>query len=472
MKKSLVAFYALLLTLIGGVPIAYAGCMDDAGDALGAFFTGGASYAICSMIETVKSIIRVVETLTGSMTRMIGESINTARQLVMDTANSIDQNTRNTMNRLSGMVSDARRLAAAPPPPAHSVQSRIGAAQPATSALKQQVGSVPSGAGLAIARNQPMADAAQLQAALRQGADTLGRIHSELHTQVVNHILSATQLAKNQAERHLNSARRIGETSLMAPLRQLEQMLNGLIAHPERLFDPTSLVNESIERLTTAMTQVVEQMHHEITNEALATVHGIDQHIRRVTADTTVASKVHEAMTKAHQRRTQQSLDELRAALREASGDSNSRAAFAVRLPAGSVGRLFMMPNTQQLRTASLQKAKLPFLQHTNTLKLHAAKFKDMRQQGLAGRLPPGAEQRAKAELDRLLKGKTPAEAEQIKRNLKTQMQAKFQKNPKALAEINRRFDDRFSAHLRLNPALLRTAPAGRTGLLLPAVQK
>ncbi len=470
MKKSLVALYALLLTLIGGVPIAYAGCMDDAGDAIGAFFTGGASYAICSMIETVKSIIRVVETLTGSMTRIVNESVDTARQLVHDTANSIDQNTRNAMNQLSNLVNDARRLAAAPPATT-TPGVRIGVPITPGVATHKQTGTQTQGAKMVALAPVPMADAAQLQAALRQGADTMARIHSALQSQAVNHILSATQLAKNQAERHLNAARRIGETSVMAPLRQLEQMLNGLLAHPERLFDPTSLVNESIERLTTAMTQVVEQMHHEITNEALATVQGVDQHIRRVTGDTAVASKLHEAMTKAHQRRTQQSLDELRAALRAANGDSASRAAMAVHMPAGIHARV-LMPNVQQLRTASLQKARFPFQQHANALKMHAAKFKDMRQQGLAGRLPPGAEQRARAELDRLLKGKTPAEAEQIKRNLKTQMQAKFQKNPKALAEINRRFDDRFSAHLRLNPALLRTAPAGRTGLLLPAVQK
>ncbi len=466
MKKSLVAFYALLLTMIGGVPIAYAGCMDDVGDALGAFFSGGASYAICSMIETVKSIIRVVETLTGSMTRIVNDTIGTARQMVHDTANSINQNTRNAMNQLSNMVSDAQRLAAAPPATAPLV--RVGVAtSPGVAALKQTGTQAPGTKMVALAP-VPMADAAQLQAALRQGADTMARIHSTLQSQAVNHILSATQLAKNQAERHLNAARRIGETSVMAPLRQLEQMLNGLLAHPERLFDPTSIVNESIERLTIAMTQVTEQIHHEISNEALATINGIDQHLRRVTGDTAVASQLHNAMTKAHQRRTQQSLDELRAALRVANGDPTSRASMAARLPAGTL----IMPNVQQLRMASIQKAGLPFQQHTNALKMHAAKLNDARQQGLAGRLPPGAEQRAKAELDRLLKGKTPAEAEQIKRNLKTQMQAKFQKNPKALDEINRRFDDRFSAHLRVNPTLLRTAPAGRTGLLLPAVQK
>lgn len=467
MKKSLVALYALLLTMIGGVPIAYAGCMDDVGDAVLGFFTGGVSYAVCQAIETVKSIIRTVEIIIGSMARMTNETVNTARQLVHDTANSIATNTRNAMNQLSSMVNDARRLAATPPaailPPAGLTSRRIDGKNPTLSL--EQVERI----------RHPLANMDELRATLRQGAATLGRIHLTLQSQAVNHIQSATQLAINQAERHLNSANRIAETSVMAPLRQIGEMLNGLLSHPERIFDPGSLVNETIERLTLAMTQVVERMHHEVTGEALATIHGVDQHLRRVTSETAVASRIHAAMVKAHQSRTQQSLDELRTALR--AGPGGLPGGLTVRTTIGvhaspGMSALLAMPNLQQLRNNSIQQANRPYLQHVNALKLQSAKLKEIRQQGPTGRLPPGTEQRAKAELDRLLKGKTPAEAEQIKRNLKSQLQAKLRSNPKALAELDRRFDDRLSAHLRLNPALLRTAPAGRTGLLLPAVQK
>jgi hypothetical protein len=466
MKKMLIAFAILLSTGLGSMQVARAdACMDSAEEAVAAFWSGGLSYLICKTIETTQSMIRVVQTLANSMTRMTNETIDTARQLVHETANSIDQNTRNAMNRLAGMVNDARRLAATP---SSAPAARVGVAtSPGVAALKQH-GNQAQGPKLVSTAPVPMADPNQLRDALRQGADTLQRLHADLNSQAVNHIYSAAQLAKNQAERHLNAARRIGETSVMAPIRQLEQMLNDILRHPERLLDPTSLVNESIERLTVAMTQVVEQIHHEISSEALATVRGVDQHVRRVTGDTAIATRIHEAMTKAHRARTQQSLDELRAALRDGSGSPASRAAMP--LPSGLMFQF--MPNVQQKRQASVDKARQPYLQHINALKLQGSNIKSMRAMKQANRLPPGTEQRAKAELDRLLKGKTPQEAEQVKRDLKARLQTKYGNQPRVMAELNRNFDSRFAAHLRANPALLKAPAPGRTGLLLPAVQK
>ncbi len=469
MKKTLIAFAILLSTGLGSMQVARADtCMDSAEEAVAAFWSGGASYLICKTVETVQSMVRVVQTLSSSIVRMTNDTVNAARQLVHDAANAVDQNARNAMNRLNGMVSDARRLATTPAAaPAPSTKPVIAAAPVAAA---QKKGAQTQGPKTVSFTSDPLADVAQLQAALRQGADTMARIHSTLQGQVVNHIYSTAQLAKNQAENHLHAARRIGETSLMAPLRQLEQMLNGLLAHPERLFDPTALVNESIERLTIAMTQVAEQMHREVTGEALATVRGIDQHLRRVISDTAVASQLHEAMTKAHRLRTRQSLDELLAALRVANGDAASRS--AVLLPPGLLIQL--MPNVQQKRQVSVEKAKRPYLDHINALKRHGTNIKDMRAMKQANRLPPGTEQRAKAELDRMLKGKSPAEAEIIKRDLKARLLARYRNLPVVTAELNRNIDSRFAAHLRANPALLRpVAPApGRPGLLLPAVQK
>ncbi len=472
MKKTLIAFTILLSTGLGSMQVARADtCMDSPEEATAAFFSGGASYLFCKAVETVQSLARVVQTLADSVVRMTNDTIGTARQLVHDAANAVDQNARNAMNRLNGIVNDAHRLAATPvaaaaPPAKADLATAPGVAVQNVAAQKK---GTQKKEPILTFSSDPMADLAQLQAALRQADNTLQRIHTELSTQVVNHIYSTAQLAKNQAENHLNAARRISETSVMAPLRQLEQMLNDLLRHPDRLFDPTALVNETIERLTIAMTQVVEQMHREVTHEALATVHGLDQHTRRLIGDTAAASRIHEAMTRAHRLRTQKSLDDLLAALR-GSGSPASRAAMPI--PPGLL--IQMMPNIQQTHQVSVDKAKRPYLQHINALKQHGTNFKNMRAMKQANRLPPGTEQRAKAELDRLLKGKSPAEAEIIKRDLKTRLLAQYRNLPVVTAELNRNIDSRFAVHLRANPALLRPLPppAGRPGLLLPAVQK
>jgi hypothetical protein len=72
----------------------------------------------------------------------------------------------------------------------------------------------------------------------------------------------------------------------------------------------------------------------------------------------------------------------------------------------------------------------------------------------VSGRLPHSVEVRARAELNRMLRGKSPAQAQAIKRQLKRQARAKVRGNSRALAAIDQRFDARFASLLRNSPGL------------------
>lgn len=471
MKKQFNVLMGFLLVTLGGVPLAYAGCMDDAGDAVAAFFTGGASYAVCSTVETVQSLIRTVQTIIGSMERTTNESINTAQQVVNNTASSIETNTNNAMRHFQEMVTDANRMASAAdrdtqpqnkltslsPTSKLATQQPIKlAAAPTTTAapapqLKLKPGVQPSAsaqmqhsampqAQASMASQAPAASAQDIRNTMHQAADTLSRMHNTLSSTAVNQILGAAQQARNLAERHINAARRIAETSVMAPLHQLEQMLNDLVRHPERIFDPSAMVNESVERMTRAMTEVTEQIHHEIMNEALATVGDIDRQLRQLSGDSAKAEQIHDSMAKLQQRHDQQSLNELRRLLGGGGGSSIA------------AGKIKILPNLLVMKQTAAQQSSRSMKTFIDALNRDNNKLRSTKLMVAQGRLPTNIEQQAKAELNRMLQGKSTTESTAIKNRLKTQISNDVRNNPKALAELNQHFDERFTVALRLSP--------------------
>lgn len=449
LKKSCAAVAAAVLTMVAGVKPAYAGCLDDAGDVIGAFVTGGASYAVCEAVETIESMIRLVRSTAESMGRMVQESIDAATGAVRGRAQSLTRMTNALMEDIGKKANEAQRLVA----PATSGGARPPVAVEAPTKLLTPKPAVAVAAAPKAAAGPTAADARELERALREGAEYVGRVHSELHAHVARHLLGAAEMAVNHATRGLEAARRVGEVSLLAPLRELEQMLNELLRDPARIFDPSALVRESIERLTRAMTQVAEQIHREITQEALATLRDADQHRQRLIADAWRVARVHHAMMTAHRERTDESLRALRAALSSvgaggsATADSTPRSA-ALQALAG----LDLMAPLASTSTAAARQAA----QQAAALKTQSDKLAKLQAQGLQAKLPPAVEQRAKEELARQLQGKSAAEAEAYKRQLKAQLAARYQGNAKVQDSLNREFEGRFAAVLRANPALLK----------------
>ena len=494
MKRLSSALIGFFMMVMGGVPLAYAGCMDDAGDAVAAFFTGGASYATCQVVDTVRSLLRTVQTIAASMTRMINDTIDAARRGVDDTANSIESNTRNAMRNLQSKVNEASRMASqasdAASPQAQLAET-AGANQQAAGIQQQALSNNvriarPAGSpsGLNQRSVQQLRPGTRMQAqgmqqaqaprpmsrmggvqqmnpssgassrdianTMRQAANTMQSIHNDLASHAVNQIIGAARQAKNLAERHVGAAQRIGQTTVVAPMQQLQDMLGDLLRHPGRIFDPSAMVNETIERMTVAMTQVTEQIHHEIMNEALATIGDIDGHIRRMTGDVSRADNIHQAMIKLQRRKDEQSLNELRTLLR-GSSDSMMRLASMLKI----------MPDMVMMQQSSEQKSESKFKPMIDALKRENNKLRNDILKAQRGQMPANTEQRAKNELNRMLAGKSPDEQQAIKNQLKNDLKNRYAGNEKALAQINRHFEQRFSSafKIRVMPTPLKISP-------------
>lgn len=493
MRKLFNAILGLMLMTMAGVPLAYAGCMDDAGDAVAAFFTGGASLAICQTVETVQSMIRTVQTVMGSMERITRETIRTAKQSVDDTANSMVNNTNRAMRQIDHMVADANRMAGAaqrrasanrpihrakPAVQAQFKQPSLSGVQQANLGHKQQNRSASSSSlqqqsrvrqplnhaegTQALADSTRNAPANEIRDTMRQAADMMSHMQSDLANHAVRQIRGAANQARHMAERHVGAASRIAESSVMAPLRQLKQMLQDLVAHPERIFDPTSMVNESVERITRAMTQVTEQIHHEIMSEALATIGDVDQQLQRLTGDSRQAERIHQAMARLERQKDQLSLR----ALRQLVGSPASPApAPSLHKAAGKLKRNLVSTHMQDLMRPVRQAGSNPFSAYIRSLKRDNLSLNKTRRLAASGRLQPGIQKRAQAAVDRMVKNKSPAQVRTIRLRLKQRLSRQVHGNPRALAEINRHFDRRF-ANLA-NVSGIQNKPVR----LLPAIQ-
>ena len=494
MKRLSSAFMGFLLMVMGGVPLAYASCMDSGRDAVAAFFTGGASYATCQIVDTVRSLLRTVQTIASSMTRMINDTIDTARRGVDDTANSIERNTRNAMRGLQTKMNEATRMASqaseAASPQAQlaetnaanqraagiqqqALSNNVRIARPARSPSSlnqraaqqlrpntqmqaqgvQQARSPGSRSQMgAVQQMNPSSGASprDIASTMQQAASTMQSIHNDLASHAVNQIIGAARQAKNLAERHVGAAQRIGQTTLVAPLQQLQDMLADLLRHPRRIFDPSAMVNETIERMTLAMTQVTEQIHREIMNEALATIGDVDGHIRRMTGDVSRADEIHQAMVKLQRRKDERSLNELRTLLRNSS-DSMTRLASMLKI----------MPNMVMMQQSSEQKSESKFRPMIDALKRENARLRNDILKARRGQLPANTEQRARNELQRMLAGKSPDEQQAVKNQLKNELKNRYGANEEALAQINRHFDERFSSafKIRVMPKPLKINP-------------
>lgn len=453
-------FAGFLLTAAGARQ-AVARCMDDAGDAIAAFFTGGVSYAICQIIETVEALIQTVRTVAERVGRLVQDTISAAQRFAQEAARSVESNTRALLGEMGTMVNEARQFAQSaapgrPPGPALDAVTKSLGVKGMTPALPGPPMAGPAGPA------RPLADPAELERALREGADLLGRIHQTVQTQVANHILSAAETAGRAVLRHLDAARRIAESVLLAPLRVLQQLLSDLLRHPERLFDPSAQVRETLRRVTNAMLDIAAQIHREVTEEALATLRDADRHVRRMTADAGLMTRVHGAMARAHRERTGEALDELRAALRAAGGGGAAGAGTGTAgvPPSVALSALARLDIGRLAQEAlqSQQQSSRPFADLAQSLTREGDKLLAVEARGLQAALPPQVEQRARNELQRMLQGKSQAEAEEVKRNLKSQALARYQAQPKVREAVERNFDTRFADFLRANPALLRQA--------------
>jgi hypothetical protein len=458
--------------------------------------TGGLSCAIENLVNSIKSLIQNVDNLVRTLAQQASDIVNLARTELGGAANDLRNLASQAENDFNGAVglaqtivdaesksmtmkvapagltarSTATSMATLPPgaAPAGGAAARAAASKPGAAGSKAQPpgpGITPPGvAGATLAVNLP-ADSKDIQDAVKRAQAALAVFRPE----VINPLNSARQFA-NQAEQQAlaaaASAGRIAESVLLAPLHTLGTVLQDLLSHPERIFDPSRIVDDAITSINDQVINTMNQVHDAVMSQAKGTLDQARKPIQDALDRSAVSKKVAEAMEKLHKNRTKGSLEALNGLIPHASLPSHQL-----------VMHMASFTHAAGLATVDLSshnaKVAVPF-NRVAASKLTAktmgtqmgARFKkpwqDFKRLQTAPVKPiPEAKPRVDAELERRLAGKTPQQADAEKRALLAEARTRFANDPKTLDKVMIVIEGHPAIRSRVSPGV----PSGGRGL-------
>ncbi len=476
MKKSLVALMLLVTGVFGGAQRAVAGCMDDAGDAIWGALSGGASYAACvtaELVNTIRSLIDTVGRLVENVRRNGTEVANAALGVVRAGADEGRQALEGAQRTLTSSASKARQIASSA---TTALRSNVGSLRPQTIATAAQAqtsttaapGSQPSlRAGVAAPTTAALApssvasaaqtinlaaDPARVRSALNRAAETVGGLESEISRDVASQVNAGLQRARQQAESHAATAADISRTLLEAPLLALKNSLLDMLAHPERLFDPSATINSQINIISNNIVDTMNRINDAVTRDALATLNAVEVDIRRAQGNADRADKIVKAMEHLARDKNQVALSQLESLIGGGAGGVPGSRPMPVALPTVfRADALRGRVDTATLRTIA------PLKTATDSLRSQWAAIEAKRPTKTTS-LDPRMQQQGKAELDRLFANKSPDEVQRHKADLLAKARQQFGSNPQLMAKIQQQLDREIG--LRVPSASMRGAVA------------
>ncbi len=472
-----------LLAMAAGVPVAHAGCMDDASDAIWGVLSGGASVAACELAETVdsiRSVISLVQDIATNLARNANDLAHAAVGAVGSAANDIANALSGAQRDLRNAVAEANSLAStqivalAPSAATLPGQQAVTATAPHTATAPRAVRAVQAPGAQAAAKAGPRpgatahaplalpADPQELRSALQRGAQQVSALQQSLEQQAAQRINNALQQARNQANQHLSAVQDIVNTALTAPINALLSTLNDFVAHPERLLDPVATLNTMVDDLNRNIVATMNHINDVITQDAIRTLNSVESDVNQALNAAQTGGKLVAAMRRAQQQRTAAALHDLEAQLNAGAPQQRAGGFGAARATGAPLAAAFRFDTVHSRMRATLQGSVAPYQRVTQDLKTRWSAIK-VKQQGLrAHPVDARARQTAQAELDRMFKGKSPAEVERAKQDLLNRARAKYGRNPALVASLEQNLNQQL--HSRYSIALPAVQSGARPG--------
>jgi hypothetical protein len=312
--------------------------------------------------------------------------------------------------------------------------------------------------GSTLAINLP-ADPNELQEALKRAQAALGGFRPE----VINPLNSVRQFASQAEQQALaaaSSAGHIAESVLLAPLRTLGTVLQDLVSHPERIFDPSRIVDDAITSVNDQVINTMNQVHDAVMSQAKMTLDQARRPIQEALDRAAVSKKVADAMDKLHKNRNKGSLDALNGLIPHVSLPSSQLVAhMAAFTHASGLAAVDLSTHNAKVAVpfnriaASRLTAKTMGTQMGARLKKPWQDFK--RLQTAPVKPIPEAKIRVDAELERRFAGKTPQQADAEKRALIAEARARFANDPKTLDKVMIIIEGHPAIRSRVSPSML-----------------
>jgi len=431
-----------LVAMLGATGAAQADCCHDFWSCAAAAATAGLSCQIESLIASVTTLKEAVETLSSGMSTQVANVITEAQQGVGSAVNDLKQVRLDAAAELKNSADQTRAIAHPPvqamavKPGTLALQQRAPAGAAAATPVKGTL--VAKGAVAMPAPPKPADPAATKDAFLR--GDALVQDLLAKSTNPGNQVNQAADAALAAAVRHLNTARQISTDVMLTPLNALRDSLLDLLQHPERLFDPTAQINADIQRISQQLPAMFERITNEITQEALADLNQGTSALQQVQTSAASAHAIAEAMQKVNDSKLQSDLDALNGLLPKSQVVVSPGPAGAAPVPLVLLSPSVTTLHKQRVALAldRANPSKLPIVVQQRALALGlASKWQTIQLQIKApSEVTPASVQKVDHDLGQMFAGKKGADADKKKRELFTEAQKRFAKEPKTLAKV------------------------------------
>ena len=432
MRRITISALALIGSL-GVADVARAGCCDDFWSCLGAVASAGISCQVQGLIDTVKAMKQLVETVTNDLRTRTGDAIAQAQKAVTDATNDAKQVREQALLALTNATARAHEIAN-PPKSAMAPAVAAGAmAKPAGPAVAGPAPQMQVQAPPMVAMQQKPADPKSVQDALARADAYMQETRNKANA-VQTDVANAERAAIDAAARHVRTAQQIGIDLALAPLNLLRDSLLDLLTHPERIFDPSAQTEADIQRITAEVPALFDRIATEVTQEAIGNLDRVKGNLQQLQDSAAGGNAIVDAMQKVATSRMQSDLDALDR--------------LVPRPPPTSAGmKVLVIPvgissNHQQIATAlaRTESAKLPVvIQHRAVIGDLASKWQSIKVRIKApAQIEAASVQKVDHDLGQMFAGKAKSDVDKKKQELLEEAKKRFANDPKTLEKVQR----------------------------------
>lgn len=460
MKMRRYAFATVALVSLFPLAAPLRACCDDFWSCAAAVATGGLSCAVEDLVNSIKTLIQNVSKLASTLGQQAMDVVNLAKNELSGAANDLrnlagqaESDFNAAAQAAQTIVNEASRPQMIAPQAIGALATTAGAGQRAMAPgrVVAPVGGarpavptpartgVPAGA-TGVMQFDPPVSPQDLLDALRRAQQAVDGLRPDV-TQPINQVRQFATQAEQQAAAAASSAANIAQTALLAPLQTLGNMLQDLVNHPERIFDPSKIVDDAITQITNQAITTMTQVHDAVMQQAKGTLDMAQKPLQDALDRASVAKKIVDAMQRLQRARSKGALDALNAVVPRQRVDVHmlvsqvAAATHASGITALNLGQHHSMVLAPFNRiTASRLTARAAGAQMAAQLKGPWMQFK--RIQALPPKADPAAKNRMEADLAQRFAGKSPAQAAAEKQALLNEARARFARDPKTLQKV------------------------------------
>jgi hypothetical protein len=266
--------------------------------------------------------------------------------------------------------------------------------------------------------------------------------------QTVGHqVQLANQISLNDLQVGIN----LGNQAALAPLDTLKNYLQSLLANPSQIFDPTSMVDATMDTIVNNLSNTFDQVTNAVTKDASTALQMAQAPLTLMQQQLAADQAIEAAMDALHRERNRGALDALNNLLPHSNSQGGGSPAQATTSSSGGVAVNYT--TVMSTFVATRQNVVARPKQQIQVLSASIAQLKSIRMQAKATvSAMPTYQSNFARQLDSYFAGKSSADAAKVRDQLIAQARARFASDPKTRDAVIQLLTGESNKRLQLIP--------------------